>query len=646
MNNKVNPSSNEVFRIYRLIPMEKVLPMMGARSVDDKVWELKNGNFISLEEDTLGQPRGWSDETANVVGQRGTIDLVQHVEQLSSFRDAFQWLKQKFPFALEQWSEPENSPANKANINRDEERDENGYTRADRRNYAISKKLEKLDIFMVLERMGAYADGRDGSKFRLPNGHKVIVSDNRWQDVYTGRKGFGGVQLYQETFECELDEAVAWMKAEFGEHIDESLFVKGEKKEKVFRPPPRFSDAEPAVRTYLINERGLPEQVVDRLMKTGTVYSTHPSYTNDKGQERFKTHEARCVFLGKASAELRDASNEPDAFKACCPGSETDHSGFSIKPNKNVPELLVTLVEAAIDGISYSVLFPGRFVMSTNGAGRFELMMRITLQALDSGLGVRLAQDADAPGDQSSQKVFNALYFSRLIHKKLGVDEDVVREWFVNGQVSCNVEMSPHHMFLMSDDLEAEYSVFEQEEGSFGKAPTMVDTGKRVAPEIVIEFHQNVHPDLSGKMVLPVLPGGYRYVKQRLNVLRERPVYGKDWNDELKRLGRTFISQYNELAKTDFLKGLPALPEHLERLRQPVLIQERKAGPQETIKVENAVAPEKQPVPVVKETIQQAPVRAEPVVKEVVEPEKVVEAETVSKPSVKKKQPGMFSLKR
>lgn len=609
-------SSAEFFRIYRSLPLDVVLEKLGATPNETRDrWQFKNALMINI----AGEPgsQTWKNEAEGSKPQRGAIDLVVFVRNFRGPGQALAWLKSEIPNAAElvasqpapvRPAAPSNAPAARpapaprrafgaqpptgeevgGGVRREPKAEAQRLSKEE--SAKIWERYDSLMIGEVFERLGA--ELRNG-KWNIDD-KKFIFKEQRWQDVFNegaqGAKGGGaiGLVMYVKGLEDRF-ESRQWLINQFGENFGDELLAEslGPRENRDFSPPERIPEADAGVRDYLVSKRVLPSALVDEVMKQGNVYGTHPWYEKERRYLDFIT---RCVFLGPASAELRDT--DPDGFKGCCDGSQTDGSGFSVRPAAPISEKILGIGEAAIDALSYRALFPGRASFSPNGAGRFVLMLRMTLEALSFGFGVRLSTDADDAGDIAAQKIFNALYCRRVLSKKLGVEEELVEKWFLDGDLSFTVQRSPHQLFF-NKGWQAELPVFERvagmgpaEEDDDGldatdEKPKWVDSGNVSPPIIQLRVGKDLHEKLRrGTFNIPVSDRGFDYVVQSLNVARDRPVLGKDWNDVLKRLGMAYSLEYDRRAARNFADGPPPLPAPLEAFRQkrpPVAAQQAPA---------------------------------------------------------------------
>lgn len=278
----------------------------------------------------------------------------------------------------------------------------------------------------------------------------------------------------------------------------------------------------------------------------------------------------RAVFLGQSSAEIREIT--PDGFKGCAPGSDPENSCFHVAHYDHAEENILAIQEAAVDSLSYAALYPGRYSVSTNGVGRFPLQYRLTLEAMDSQYGVRLAFDADQAGDLGAQHVFNGIFARIMLSRRLDVPYETVDQWILSGAVDVTPVPSPHQMFF-NEGWKPSLIVHERhvETDSEGKVRDVwKPTTNNAPPTVRFSVRAGLHPKLDKRVYdVPVSERAFQYITEALRLVRDRPVMGKDWNDELRKLGSAYLMSYEREAKKEFEAGVPGLPVHLEKLRTP-----------------------------------------------------------------------------
>lgn len=446
------------------------------------------------------------------------------------------------------------APSHQQSVDNEREREDQFKRRRDLRD-----KMGEISIARTLEELGG--SQREKGKWKV-DGTNYILKGQAWQNTLTQKKGFGSVYLVMDVQNLERDtDAMRWLIEKFGEEFGDDVRADASElnnEKKDFSPPENDPDKIDFVRRYLVRERGLPASLINGLIEDGKIYSDP---------------KRNCVFISPAAAEIRSTSGP--AFKGCCTGSQTDISGFRAMHVAAASESTVALVEAAIDALSYRALYPGRFTMSTNGSGRFILQFKVAREALDNGFKVKAAFDGDWAGDHAAQKLFNAFYVRTALSHQLKVDPEIIDEWMLNQQITFTIDASPHHAFF-NEGWAASKKVYAAEvvirDGE--RQQMWYDTGKEAAPTIRVTVERDLHPDLrKGPRDFVVTEKAYQYVTEKLGLMRERPQFTKDWNEEMKRLGSAFTQDYERCAERGF-QNVPALPDYLEVMRSGTYAQQ------------------------------------------------------------------------
>ena len=446
----------------------------------------------------------------------------------------------------------------------------------------IRARLNEIMISAVLEEIGAEPNqDRDRSKWKIPGKGNLITKGQAWKNVNTEKKGFGPVSLVRHALGFEYEnQAFEWMLDRFGESFDDDIKASLEELSsgpKEFTPPDNNQRTIAVVRNYLVSTRGIPSSLVDSLIATGKIYS------DDK---------KNCVFISTSSAEIRSTSG--NGFKGCCIGSQVEWSGFRVTHDERVSEGTVALVEAAVDALSYRALFPGRFVMSTNGSGRFVLQYKVLVESIDHDFRVKAAFDADWAGDAAAQKLFNALYVRAAISRQLKIDEETMDEWFLEQKITFEIGESPHELFFNTgwEKSKKVSSPHLRKDEKGADCIAWEDAGTISPPMIRIRIEKDLHPGLlRGEKVLEVSKRGFDYVTEHMGLVRERPLKFKDWNDELKNLGVSYIQSYERCGREGFVNGLPPLPQHLEKFRRVDGAENGSCAAQDGVSPRSAAAP-------------------------------------------------------
>lgn len=448
------------------------------------------------------------------------------------------------------------------------------YTAEEKREFAKKRKLQEhlreIMLEINIENVFLKLDGepKGKGKFYIPDFGSVIYKGNTWSGVSdTLGKGFGGTEFVKLKFGFKYEmEALTWMVQQFGENIDESLKIDlaAASQKNDFNPPDKVPEFAEIGEQYLTEKRGLPPYLVRKLFDQDKIYVD--------GQRR-------CIFLADASAEVRSTHESYLEFKGAVEGSQVDISGFTVMPELNVSERVVSKVEAAVDAISYNAIFPGRFTMSTNGAARYELQYRTSVEAVDNGYQVSLAYDADDAGDLAAQREFNSFYLREKLSKELQVDKEVIDNLLLQGAIRLKIDISAHHLFIR-DGWEDEKTVSvkqtrqEADPEHEGKMKTIhywEESADKKAPELVYSIDRDL---MGGKLTrgehtVVVRKEAVNYIENKIGVKRDRPIGVKDWNEQLVQLGSAYILDVERCAASGF-KELPKLPDYLEKMRRTI----------------------------------------------------------------------------
>lgn len=438
-------------------------------------------------------------------------------------------------------------------------------------------KLDEIEVSRVLEVLGAEGN-QDGDRKKWKcNGYNIILkNDSTWLNGNLGIGNKGAVSLVISLMDWDDEEkkdtkAMNWLAEQFPGELEGDWALSGKTDDeddgpKGFRPPERRDDTLDEVREYLINKRGLPPSLVEREITQGSIYGTKKWDRDER-----KWEEAQCVFIGPSSAEVR--STLPDGLKGCCPGSNTASSGYQVM-FRGAHQPVVAQTEAAVDALSFHALHPGAFTISTNGAGRFELQYKLTLEAHRNGFGSQWAYDADSAGDMAAQRQFNALYLRDMLSEKYNVAVERIDEWILGNKIQFVPSESPHEFFL--NDVDAgDYEVATLVRGKKGEAATMQLTTERKPATIVYKVQKVCEPELEkGRFEIEISAQDIRNVLKKYKAERARPQGAKDWNEVWKRQGHRAVSAYESLFE-EKVKPAKAEPK-VEEAQQPAKLDQPK----------------------------------------------------------------------
>lgn len=503
--------------------------------------------------------------------------------------------------------------------------------------------LPDLDIRMVLKLFGAdftnsryrvTSDFVDNAALEIKSGDALPEGKNNtflckneyWKDYKTAVSGRGAFSFLKFLLGIEKsdfnrnDEVYQFIKDNF---LDEDFQIKkdiqtqvssykglGTKKKVDFNPPEREDDILQEGIDYLVKQRGIPLDVIQKNMNNeqGTIYVA-TMYGWDKN----------VIFKSYSNGERRSIYGSD---KKSVEGSNRDLSGYEVVGEPLLFELETTInedgeeeqfikkgtgrfaiTEAAIDALSYRALYPDSFAVSLNGVGNFQLAYKkaIGYIASDMGISIRVAFDNDMAGDKGAQKLFNAVYLRLLFNKKfepilkkhfsyLNNEEDPegwkkgVDSWLLEDKITFKTEFSPHFMFYNNPFFQQKYPV-HHEKVEKGKT-VIIDTGELKHPTISFYVVDEIASLLNIKQnnEIKVQPQSYYKLTSEI-LVRERPLVYHDWNDALKAQGIKYIDRYEELVSKNFIEnGVKVFPElddgksplSMFRERNPFLKEEHK----------------------------------------------------------------------
>jgi hypothetical protein len=226
-------------------------------------------------------------------------------------------------------------------------------------------RLRGLDLAAVLQELGAERDRHDKAKWRL-DGRVISVTDSLFYDHVNERGGAGAIDLVMQVRGVDFVEAVTYLDgpAVLARATERAASApprrgSGERANGPFVPPSDVPDHWTHVRTYLLEERGLPAALVDELHERGLVYA------DARQNAVFLRHDEDGQPTG---AFLR--GTDPDRpFKGLAAGTERERGWFHFTVgDRGVPQLVLT--ESAIDALSYYALVHGNTPLAGSGAYR------------------------------------------------------------------------------------------------------------------------------------------------------------------------------------------------------------------------------------------------------------------------------------
>ena len=291
---------------------------------------------------------------------------------------------------------------------------------------ALAAQMRELPLEDVLEALGAEFDAKDKRWKIGPPGsrdHRIQVTGRKWRCAVLQTGGGGAIDLVKAVQGGEFNDALAWLSSRYGSEATAAAIVgnvaahatrsveKAEKEGRPFVPPEADAEAWPEVRTWLIEERGLPAEIVDEAHGLGNVYA----------QTRPGPHGGQLVnaiFLArdedgrptgaeiKGLHKLRDGSR----WSGMAAGSRKPAGSFRAGVQRVAEAARVIVVESAIDALSALAWVRSKLpggdgdttVVSTAGDGAPAAP---TLAAIPAGARRLAGQDANAQGDKQAQRL-------------------------------------------------------------------------------------------------------------------------------------------------------------------------------------------------------------------------------------------------
>ena len=262
-----------------------------------------------------------------------------------------------------------------------------------------------LPLESVLACWGAERDRRDRSQWRTLRGPLTVTGPKffNWQQE---KGGGGAIDLVMHLGEMDAKAAIRWLQQHLGSAattawatVDISANAQPQPSSSsvpasdAARCPLRLPTPAPArlqrVRQYLIEQRGLAADILNRLIDAGKIYA------DGRGNAVF------LMVAGKANrpigAELRGTG--PRIWHGLAPGSSRDAGYFWV----GVPGVRqIVLCESAIDAISCHQIHPDCIGVSTAGVRPDAPWLQ---PLIARGYDLHCGFDDDEPGETASRQM-------------------------------------------------------------------------------------------------------------------------------------------------------------------------------------------------------------------------------------------------
>lgn len=292
--------------------------------------------------------------------------------------------------------------------------------RADRANAAAAKakaeakeladQMRALELPKVLDRLGFELSKRDPLKWKLDEMRISVgtgAKAGKWFDHTADKGGGGAIDLVRHVQGVDFKGALAWLAASFGPGeaaADLTAQMRQQAIEAVreaqaerppFEPPSPAPEHWPKVRTWLVKNRALPEDVIDRLNERGDVYA------DARRNAVFVCRDEEGTITG---AELKGTITRRDGtrWSGMAAGSLKERGEFRLGALARAAT--VYLVESALDAISLFALRReagerGFAVVSTAGTAPKG---RPFMERLGEAVRRVCAYDNDKPGEKAA----------------------------------------------------------------------------------------------------------------------------------------------------------------------------------------------------------------------------------------------------
>ncbi|MEO1396074.1 MAG: strawberry notch C-terminal domain-containing protein [Cyanobacteria bacterium J06634_5] len=286
----------------------------------------------------------------------------------------------------------------------------------------IADEVREADLEGVAIALGLERDRHDKHKWRDDN-HIISVSDRLFMDWLADKGGGGAIDLVMHVRESDFKGAVEWLS---GRDLSRPVVAptrQTEPKEPRALVMPNANDRRwAAVQTYLVENRKLPEVLIERLHEKGLIYA------DDFQNAVFVRHSMtdgpwrRGAVTG---ASMRGTWSEQQSFRGMAPGTVKDRGWFWLGTGRGQISR-VMLTESPIDAMSLALLDkPHRgtgvtIYLSVDGAG--AVPGDALRAAAQQGGKVMIAFDADKPGELMAWRLAERLLEIRRIWPKVGKD--------------------------------------------------------------------------------------------------------------------------------------------------------------------------------------------------------------------------------
>jgi predicted RNA methylase len=271
----------------------------------------------------------------------------------------------------------------------------------------LADRVRAYDLATVAAHLGLSPDPHDQHKWKN-SAHTISLGNERNESVFNdwaaGGGGRGAIDLVIHIQGGDYKSAVEWLsQISLTEPIPQPTLVQYAtlREPEPFHLPQSNEQKWNPVRQYLIEQRGLPEELIDRLHEINLVYA------DDKQNIVFPRHSNNGNLWERTAptgANLRGTYGNHNTFHGLSPGSSREEGWFWLQ-SKPGEVNRIFVVESPIDAISLMVLDHERqrqhqgatVYISSDGQGAMPIA---ALQSvLDQDGRVAAAFDTDKAGE-------------------------------------------------------------------------------------------------------------------------------------------------------------------------------------------------------------------------------------------------------
>jgi len=295
---------------------------------------------------------------------------------------------------------------------RDLERDNATVTRDYK---ALVAQVRGIDLEDTMRALGGVQDRYDKHKWQVAGEH-ISINGEKFYNHDRQSGGGQSIDLVMHVGGYTFKQAVAYLNHEAGPELAVAAaaqygarqgqeIVERERGEPArFMPPARDEGRWPQVRAYLVEQRGIPRDMIDELHERGTLYADR------RANAVFLRTDAEGQAVGASLRGMLPGSE----FQGLAYGTRRDegHFSFTIGTSERYSAPQYHIAESPIDALSRSALIQrggerGEYVFLSND-GHGDLPKRQIDEGLARGALVHCGFDNDAGGNKLWQQVKEA----------------------------------------------------------------------------------------------------------------------------------------------------------------------------------------------------------------------------------------------